>query len=171
VKADEGYSSSWTTPHPSPAATPSPSRGEGRPPLLADLDGGGGLVGAGDAAVDAGPDIVGADAPVGAGVAVDPGGPADRLAGFAGDGHRFLHALLDEIDLVVARPRRLAAVKLDRHVAGMPVVDKERHAVGGGRLGGEQEGDEGEANHGARPMERQYGIDPSVFVILGLDRG
>ena len=38
-------------------------------------------------AIVAAPDAVGADPPEGAGVAVDPRGPADRLAGLAGDRH------------------------------------------------------------------------------------
>lgn len=124
-----------------------------RSPLRADLHGCGGLAGADEAAVIAAAHAVGADAPVGAGVAIDPRRPADRLAGFAGDRHRFLHALLDQVDLVVARPHRLAAVKFDGHVTRVPVVDEEGHAIGGGHLRGEQEGDDGEANHGARPGE------------------
>ena len=48
--------------------------------------------------------VVGADAPHGAVVAVEPGAVADVLAGFAGDRHRLRLALLQQIDLAVARP-------------------------------------------------------------------
>src|SRR5690606_3629094 len=97
-------------------------------------------------------DAVGADAPEGAGVAIDPGGPAHRLAGLAVDRHRFLLALVERIDLVAAGPHALASVELDHDGARILVPDEERHLVGGGRRG-EEQGDKGEANHRRRPEQ------------------
>ena len=141
-------------------AYPRPSGGRGgevrraeteRGALRADLDGRGGFARADEAAIVAALDAVRADAPIGAGVAIDPRAPADRLAALAGDRHRFLLGPVEQVDLVVARPHRLAAVELDRHRAGMLVLEEEGHAVGGGGRG-EEKGDEGKANHAGVPV-------------------
>jgi len=56
--------------------------------------------------------------------------PADRLAGLAR--HGFLLGPVEQENLVVARPHRLAAVELDRYRAVVLVFQEEGHAVGCG---------------------------------------
>src|SRR5262245_32237169 len=86
------------------------------------------------------------DAPIGRLVAGDPGAVADLLVRLAFDGHGLGLAVVEQVDLVIARPDVVAAVavELDLHRVGVVVVHDEGDLFGQSRPGqpGERANDE-----------------------------
>ncbi|BAB51263.1 mll4659 [Mesorhizobium japonicum MAFF 303099] len=76
--------------------------------------------------------VAGADAPIGALVAIDPGAVADRFALIAGDRQGLGLAVIEIEILAVARPDIVAvlAVELKAHGVGMAVLDGKGDVAG-----------------------------------------
>lgn len=102
--------------------------------------------------------VIRADAEKDAVVADLPGTVADALAFEATDGHRLLLAGVQHIGLVVVRPRLVAILpeQHDRHRIMLAVLEVEIHVGGmcaGRAKGGENQSDDGKANHGRPSIE------------------
>src|SRR6185295_9501727 len=104
--------------------------------------------------------VVGADAPVGVLVAVDPGAVADRFTRLAGERDLLGLAVVEIIGLVAARPDMVAilAVELYANGVGMAVVHDEGDVLGAGR-GGEagKRGNGKDCNEKARNQSPRNG--------------